>query len=350
MDNNQLGLQYTGQNRKQRHGIAPFGVALALGLGFGIGQHLPASMVGPAQADGAITRTNEEQSIIRVARQVSPAVVSVRRSGALGSGVIVQGDGVILTNAHVVGDARSVNITLADGKSITGQVLGKDSSVDIAVVRIPGKGYPQVPEADSDRLEVGQSAIAIGNPMGLERTVTRGVVSAVNRRLGDGELDGLIQTDAAINPGNSGGPLLDSSGNVIGINTAVLRGEGASGLGFAVPINIAKSVAKQILTTGKVQHVLLGVGIGNLTPEIAEQFNISVSSGAVVGEVKPGSPADRAGIQRRDVIVGVDQVAVKSAGDLRRYLRGLHPGDTVTIKIRRGEQSLTLKAKLTESA
>ena len=334
-----------------KRSFAPVGLALALGVGIGIGQHVPSNILPVAHADGSsmLLRTGEEQSVIRVARQVSPAVVSVRQGGALGSGVLVRSDGIILTNAHVVGNASRVNVKLANGESLTGQVIGKDTAVDIAVVRIPGSNFPQAAMADSDRLEVGQSAIAIGNPLGLERTVTRGVVSAVNRRLGGSELDGLIQTDAAINPGNSGGPLLDSNGSVIGINTAVLRGDGASGLGFAVPINTANNVARQILTTGKVQHVLLGVNIGDVTHELAERFGLPVTAGAIVMGIQEGSPAEQAGIRASDVIVRIDQTSVSSGGELRRLLRGHKPGDTVSLTIRRGNSTLQIKARLIET-
>ena len=321
-------------------------VLFALGAGMGIGRLLPPHLPVAAQAQARSRHLPEEQSIISVARKVSPAVVSVSRQGSLGSGVIVRGDGIVLTNAHVVGDATEVRVKLSDGKRLTGQVLGKDSSVDIAVVRIPGNGFPQAAMADSDRLEVGQFAIAIGNPLGLERTVTRGVVSAVNRRLGDAELAGLIQTDAAINPGNSGGPLLDSDGRVIGINTAVLKTEGASGLGFAVPINTANSVIRQVLATGKVRHVLLGLNISDLTPEMAERFHLSLSAGALVESVQPGSPAEHAGIREEDIVFQSGGTAINSAGDLRRLLRALQPGDTIPLTIRRGEHTVQTTAHL----
>ena len=179
--------------------------------------------------------------------------------------------------------------------------------------------------------------------------MTRGVVSAVNRTVGDSELDGLIQTDASINPGNSGGPLLDSSGRVIGINTLVVRAAGASGLGFAVPINNARDVADQIMKTGKVSRVMLGVSIGDITPEIAQRFNLSVTRGALVAGVVEGSPADRAGIKEGDVITQVGDAKIAGSGDVRRQLRGKSAGDTVTVHVNRAGQSLTLNAGLAEA-
>ncbi|HEX6084507.1 MAG TPA: trypsin-like peptidase domain-containing protein, partial [Thermoanaerobaculia bacterium] len=226
-------------------------------------------------------RSTEEETIIRVARTATPAVVSVARRGGSGSGVIVRANGIILTNAHVVGNARTVEIRTADGRTFSGTVLGTDTDVDTAVVRINATNLPAAPLADSDRLEVGQLAIAIGNPLGLERTVTRGVVSAVNRDpRGVDIAAGLIQTDAAINPGNSGGPLLDSSGRVIGINTAILAG--TTGLGFAIPINVAVDVMEQIVATGRVRRAMLGVTTRDITPEIARYFRLPIEEGIVV--------------------------------------------------------------------
>ncbi|MBW3635814.1 MAG: trypsin-like peptidase domain-containing protein [Armatimonadetes bacterium] len=248
--------------QKLKDSFRPFGLALALGTGVGIGQGLVNGRSWPiamplawAQPDAPLAQApfnSDEQNIIRVARQASPAVVSISRNGGTGSGVLIRSDGVLLTNAHVVGQAQQVRVELADGRRLVGRVLGRDSSVDVAVIKISGSGFPRAPLGDSDRLQVGQASIAIGNPLGLERSVTTGVVSAINRS--GFEIDGLIQTDAAINPGNSGGPLLDSRGRVIGINTAVLRGNGASGLGFAIPINLASDIAQQLLETGRVQR------------------------------------------------------------------------------------------------
>ena len=292
-------------------------------------------------------RTAEEETIIRVARTATPAVVSVSRRGGSGSGVIVRSDGIIITNAHVVGTARTVEVRTADGRTFDGTVLGADEDVDTAIVRINAKNLPAAPLADSDRLEVGQMAIAIGNPLGLERTVTRGVVSAVNRDpRGVDIAAGLIQTDAAINPGNSGGPLLDSSGRVIGINTAILAG--TTGLGFAIPINVAVDVMEQIVATGRVRRAYLGIGTRDITPEVARYFRLPIEEGVVVLNVVRGTAADRAGIAVEDFIVSVDGQKVEDNAGLLRILRSKRPGDTVRIEIVRGTTRRTVTARLGE--
>jgi S1-C subfamily serine protease len=295
---------------------------------------------------------SDEATVVRVAREISPAVVSVTHRGGSGSGVIIRADGVILTNAHVVGTVPTVQIGLADGRRLPGQVLGRDPTIDIAVVRVAAQDLPAAPIGDSDVLEPGQTTIAIGNPLGLERTVTTGVVSAINRELPGAGLDGLIQTDAAINPGNSGGPLLDSQGRVIGINTAVLRGRGAIGavgLGFAVPINLAADAAQQIITTGQVRRAFLGISYGEIDPVVAAQFRLPVREGVIVVEVVPNSPAAQAGVQVQDIITAINQVEVRRGGDLRRVLRGLQPGDVATLQALRPPGPVTLTVRLAEA-
>jgi len=294
-------------------------------------------------------RSSEEETVIRVARTASPAVVSVSSRGGSGSGIIARADGIIITNAHVVGELRTVEVRTADGRTFTGTVLGRDVLVDTAIVRISATNLPVAPLGDSDRLEVGQTAVAIGNPLGLDRTVTSGVVSAVNRDpRGVGIAAGLIQTDAAINPGNSGGPLLDSSGRVIGINTAILAG--TTGLGFAVPINVAIDVMQQILTTGRVRRAQLGVNTRDITPEISRYFRLPIEEGVVVTTVQRNSGAARAAIQVEDFIVGIDGEKVEDGNDLRRLLRAHKPGDTVNIQIVRGTERLTVRAQLGEAS
>lgn len=302
---------------------------------------------------GAVTPTGslgeEEENIIRVARQLSPAVVSISRVGGSGSGVVVRTDGVVLTNAHVVGNASTVEVRLADGRRIPGEVLGRDPTIDIAVVRVNARDLPAAPIGDSDELEAGQTAIAIGNPLGLERTVTTGVVSAVNRSPRGFGLDGLIQTDAAISPGNSGGPLLDSRGRLIGINTAVIVGAGAEGLGFAVPINLAQDVMQQIITTGRVVRAFLGIQFVDIEPELARQFRLATSEGVLVAAVGRGTPADRAGLLPGDIITRVDDVAIDEGGDLRRTLRERRPGQSIIITVVRDGRSRRLTAELIEA-
>jgi len=330
-----------------RKGLTVMGGALALGLGIGCGQSLMGSSTAPWVLAQTARVGQEEQSVIAVTRQATPTVVGIQRPGGSGSGVIIRSDGVVITNAHVVGNAQQVRVSMTDGSEFTGTVLGRDASIDIAVVRIPGTALPTAPLADSDLLQVGQSAIAIGNPLGFERTVTRGIVSGLNRALGE-TLDELIQTDAAINPGNSGGPLLNSSGQVIGINTAVIRPGLATGLGFAVPINLAADIAEQLITTGVIRRAFLGIANQTVTPEIAQQFRLPVQQGIIVVEVGQGTPAEAAGLRRGDFITRIDDVPISDGGDLRRFLRQRAPGATVTITGFRGTQPFTARARLGE--
>jgi S1-C subfamily serine protease len=324
------------------------GFALAAGIGIGhltsAGDRGPESAIAQPAATGQML--TEEQVVIRVVQQVTPAVVSVSVGQGSGSGVIVRSDGIILTNNHVVGNARSVQIGLADGQRVQGQVLGRDASIDVAVVRVPLPNLPAAPIGDSDLLRPGQLAIAIGNPLGLDRTVTRGVVSAVDRSPMGFGLEELIQTDAAINPGNSGGPLLDSSGRVIGLNTAVRRG--AVGLGFAVPINLANEVAQQILTTGVVRRAFLGISYNDIQPAVAAQFRLPVSEGIIVMQVQANSPAARAGIQAADIVTHIGDVPVTHGGDLRRALRAMRPGQRTAMTVVRPSGTTTVNVTLGE--
>jgi serine protease Do len=332
-------------------GLRLVAAALAAGVGVGFGAAAGAGFRGapPAYAQ----QEGEEASIVRVARQVSPAVVSVTTQAGSGSGVIIRADGVILTNAHVVGNFRQVEIGLANGQRLTGRVLGGDPSIDIAVVDVEGTDLPSAALGNSDALQVGQTAIAIGNPLSLERTVTRGIVSGVNRSQDQIGLDELIQTDAAINPGNSGGPLLDSRGRVVGINTAILRGAGgvgAEGLGFAVPINLASDVARQVLQTGRVRRAFIGIQYGDVTPEMAREFDLPVERGIIISYVQPGSPAAAAGIRRGDIYTRMNDTPIGSVGDLRRAIRERAPGDQVTLSGVRPDGPFTVRLRLSERA
>ncbi len=300
-------------------------------------------------AAGSVAQTQGEATTIRVAREVTPTVVSVSQPRGSGSGIIVNRDGIIVTNAHVVGQARTVEVGLADGRTLRGTVMGTDPTIDVAVVRLEARNLPAAPMGDSDRLEVGQLAIAIGNPLGLERTVTMGVVSAVNRNPRGLGLDGLIQTDAAISPGNSGGPLVDSRGRVIGINTVVISGAGASGLGFAVPINLANDIVRQVLTTGRITRTYLGIGYADIDPELARQFELSTREGIIIGRVEANSPASRAGLRPQDIIVRGNDTPIQSGGDLRRLLRSLSPGDQVRLEVLRPSGRTTVNVRLGEA-
>ncbi|MCC2669369.1 MAG: protease Do [Armatimonadetes bacterium] len=322
--------------------------SLAAGVGLGVGQGLVGTGSSVWAQAAAIARSMEEQTVISVSKQVRPAVVSISREGGSGTGVVIRREGVILTNAHVVGNLKQVDVQLADGRKFKGEVVGVDPTVDIAVVKVAANDLPEAPIADSDRLEVGQTAIAIGNPLGLKGTVTTGVVSATNRQRSADDFVGFVQTDAAINPGNSGGPLLDSQGRVIGINTWIIGR--ASGLGFAVPINVAKEVAQQVLDKGGIHRAVLGIIPNSVTPEVAAKLKLSVEEGAVVAEVSADSPSEKAGLKVGDVVVALDGEKVRGAGDLRRVLRNHKAGDVVAVSIRRGEESRTIKVQLTEAS
>ena len=327
--------------------------AIVFVVGVAVGSRFfnrPVVRYADAQPNAAQTPlTAEEQNVIRVARHVTPTVVSiVVPNFGSGSGAVIRRDGMILTNAHVVGSARQVQVGLADGRKVAGTVLGRDAGLDVAVVRIPVNDVPVAPLGNSDQLQVGQIAIAVGNPLGLERTVTTGVISALNRpgRTLGGET--FIQTDAAISPGNSGGPLVDSRGAVIGINTAELLGQGVQGLGFAIPINLAMEMANQVLATGRYVRPYIGILYGDVDEDLASQFRLPVKAGVLVTDVSRGSPAANAGVRPQDIITHINGTAVQIGGDLRRVLRGLKPGDEVRLTVVRppnGERA-TLTVRL----
>ncbi|HEX7239509.1 MAG TPA: trypsin-like peptidase domain-containing protein [Longimicrobiaceae bacterium] len=325
--------------------------ALALGLGIGAGQGLVGwgaeepALAWARQSGPSVQGGTDEQNVIRVARQISPAVVGITTPRSSGSGVVVRREGVIVTNAHVVGNATQVEVSLANGQRVAGRVLGRDPGNDVAVVRIPpARDLPVAPIGDSDRLLVGQAAIAIGNPLGLERTVTTGVVSAVNRSPQGIELGGLIQTDAAINPGNSGGPLMDSRGQVVGINTVIYTQ--ATGLGFAIPINLVTDIVEQVLTTGVIRQAYFGVNYRDIEPELARYYGLPVEEGIIVAQLDPRSPAAQAGIELADIITRIDDTPITRGGDFRRELRERRPGDAVTVTVVRPNGTRRINVRL----
>lgn len=258
------------------------------------------------------------------------------REQGLGSGVIINADGYILTNNHVIDKATEIKVILPDKRQFPGKVVGADPKTDIAVVKISASGLPTVTLGDSSKLQVGDYAFAIGNPFGVGETATMGIISATGRNgLDIEDYEDFIQTDAAINPGNSGGALLNARGEVIGINTAILSGGsgGNQGIGFAIPINMAKYVMDQILKHGKVVRGYIGVGIQELTPDLAKAFNVPAEKGALIGNVEPNSPGAKAGLQRGDVITEINGQPVTSPNDLRLKVAAMAPGTTVHLKV-----------------
>jgi serine protease Do len=273
-----------------------------------------------------------------------------QRMSGVGSGFIIDRNGTILTNYHVVDGAQKISVTLSDGKNYDAKVLGKDQKTDIAVLKIDaGQDLPAVNFGDSDRLEVGEWVMAIGNPFGLDHTVTSGIVSAKGRQIGAGPYDNFIQTDASINPGNSGGPLINLRGEVIGINTAIFSQSGGNiGIGFAIPTNSVKELLPQLRNKGKVVRGYLGTTVQKITPEIADSFGLTQSRGALVADVQKGSPAERAGVKPGDIIVEFNRKEVKDSSDLPSLVARVTPGTTVQVKILREGKEVTLPLSVGE--
>jgi serine protease Do len=267
----------------------------------------------------------------------------------LGSGFIISADGYILTNAHVVAQADEVVVRLADAREFKGKIVGVDIRTDVALLKVDATGLPTVTLGNSENLKVGEWVAAIGSPFGFVNTITAGIVSAKGRSLPDESFVPFIQTDVAVNPGNSGGPLLNLRGEVVGINSAIYsRTGGYMGVSFAIPIEVAMDVAKQLQQTGKVTRGRLGVQIQALTPELAKSFKLQDTNGVVIASVEPGGPAQKAGLQTGDVIVGFEGKPVKSANELPRLVAATKPGTTVTLDIWRNGARRQIKATLAE--
>jgi S1-C subfamily serine protease len=342
-------------------------------------QAFPASSQG--RTPGGLTP--EEDIVIGVYRAVSPAVVHITSTvlsqdfffrvvpeQGTGSGFMVDDRGYILTNNHVVENADSLEVTLADKSKVPAKLIGRDPNNDLAVIRInvPKEKLAPIRLGDSSQLQVGQMAIAIGNPFGLDRTVTRGVVSAVGRSLKADtgrQIRNVIQTDAAINPGNSGGPLLNSRGEVIGVNTAIFSPSGGSvGIGFAIPVNTAKIIIPQLIGRGRASHPWMGIQGADITPPVARALNLSAKEGVIISQVAPGGPAARAGLrgsQRRarvgnymvgvggDIIVALDGEKIASVDDLTAFLdERKKAGDDVRVEVLRDGNPVTVVVKLGE--
>jgi Do/DeqQ family serine protease len=272
-----------------------------------------------------------------------------RETQATGSGVIVDAqNGYILTNGHVVDNATKIEVTTKDNKRFTAKLVGRDTEADVAVLQIPAQNLTAVPLGDSDRLQVGDFVLAVGNPFGLGQTVTSGIVSALGRSgLGIEGYEDFIQTDASINPGNSGGPLVNLHGQVVGVNTAILApGGGNIGIGFAVPINMARRVMDQIIRYGEVKRGRIGVAIQDLTPELAQAMSTHQTEGAVIARVETGSPAEQAGLRTGDLVVAANGTAVHSGTQLRNTIGLARIGDQVTLTIDRRGSEISIPVRI----
>lgn len=278
---------------------------------------------------------------------------SIQQQQGQGSGFITRSDGVLLTNAHVVDGATQVGVTLPDGRSFSGKVLGADPLTDVAVVKVVATGLPVAPLGDSSKVRVGEWAIAIGNPLGLDNTVTAGIISAIQRTnaVGEGQRVPYLQTDAAVNPGNSGGPLINDRGLVIGINTAIRQAPGA-GLSFAIPINTARKIAAQIMERGFASHPYIGVRLEALTPQLAREINSSTNqcrlpevNGIVVVDVMAGSPAAQGGLKPCDLIESVGGQPVKNPSEVQLAVDQAQIGQPLAMTVRRGDGVMALSVR-----
>lgn len=264
---------------------------------------------------------------------------------SLGSGFIIDKEGYIVTNNHVVENADKIEVLLKDEKKFDAKIVGRDVNTDLALIKIEsGRNLPVLKFGDSDAIKVGQWVVAIGNPFGLEHTITAGIISAKGRVIGSGPYDDFLQTDASINPGNSGGPLINMKGEVVGINTAIIAG--GQGIGFAIPVNLAKGIIDQLKNSGEVTRGWLGVGIQDISDEVAEYYGIEEKIGVLVTEVFPGDPADKAGIKTKDIILSVNGKKVSTARELTGVIADTGVGDAVRIKVLRNGTTKTFKVKI----
>jgi serine protease Do len=313
--------------------------------------------------DEAPARRVEEGSIPSVVEKVSPSVVAIFTQGlstdfffetvptrGAGTGIIASEQGHILTNAHVINDAREIRVVFTDGRELPAEVIGSDAATDLAVIKVDADNLTVASFGDSDDLLVGDPVVAVGQALGLRGgpTVTSGIVSALDRsiRTQGAVLDNLIQTDAAINPGNSGGALTDMAGNVVGVNTAI-AGD-AQNIGFAIAITPARAIVEQLISSGRVIHPFLGVQMVELSPGIASQRNIDLEEGVLLVEVVPGSPAAAAGLEVNDVVTEIEGEEAETPTDVSRVINSKKPGDRVELTVNRGGDSRTVTATLIE--
>jgi S1-C subfamily serine protease len=300
------------------------------------------------------------QAVIRAVELVSPSVVTVelggetsrRPQGGQGSGFIFTPDGLILTNSHVVHQARAIHVALSDGRRIPAALIGDDPDTDLAVVRATASGLPALKLGDSQAIRVGQLVIAIGNPLGFSATVTAGVVSALGRSLRSRSgrlMDDIIQTDAALNPGNSGGPLVNSRGEVIGVNTAIIAG--AQGLCFAIAANTAQYVVGRLIRDGRIRRSYIGVAGQNvpIARQIVRYYGLAVTSGILVASIEPGSPASKSLLREGDLVIGLDHRDISSIDQLHRFLNEERIGQETTLTVIRGTEKLDVAVTPAES-
>lgn len=318
--------------------------------------------VNPAQPPAIQNLTvNSSSEVIDTVAKAEPAVVTVITNlntsssfgevQASGSGVIISQDGDIITNNHVVDGASSVYVILEDGTRMDATIVGTDPLSDVAVLKVQGKVPAFIPFGDSSALQLGETVIAIGSPLGNYRgSVTVGVVSGLNRKVDGTQQENLIQTDAAINHGNSGGPLINLAGQIVGINTLVVRdsvgGAPAEGLGFSVPSNTVRSVAEQLISQGKIEYPFIGISYSDVTPQLAGEMNLTTKSGVIITQVTSDSPAAQAGLQIRDVVTAIDGNAINQDTSLRSLLFKYHVGDKVTLTVERNGQSMQVPLTL----
>ena len=367
------------QNRTWIYGLAALSwIFLLMGLGVGVDISHGGLLFDnpPAQEPKPMTIAQGLPNFVALAKKLKPGVVNISttqtanqldapnafgqsdRFGApspreqlkqrsLGSGFIIEPDGLILTNFHVVDNAEKITVRLLDGRELAGRVVGKDQKTDIALVKISARDLPVAPLGDSDRLEVGEWVMAIGNPFGLDNTVTSGIVSAKDRQIGAGPYDHFIQTDASINPGNSGGPLVNLEGEVVGIDTAIFSQSGGNiGIGFAIPINLVKDLLPQLKNGGKIARGWLGVSIQGMTPELAASLGLDKAKGALVSSVVHDGPAERAGIKAGDVVLEYAGKEINHANDLPFLVASTPAGKTVSLRVFRDKRATTLAAAI----
>jgi serine protease Do len=377
--------------RVSLRGAKPFGwiaISAFLFVGSAIGILIEQPLIAAPNSHSAQVRPRAAIDIVDLVKSVSPAVVSIttqtrtprqapsqrfgdpqpndefwrrffggpyrpegpRQQQSAGSGFIIDGVGLILTNHHVVENASKITVSLSDDHTFEAQVIGTDPKTDIALLKInAGYTLPTVPLGNSETLEIGEGVLAIGNPFGLEHTVTSGIVSAKGRRIGAGPYDNFIQTDASINPGNSGGPLINRRGEVVGVNTAIFsRGGGNIGIGFAIPVNLVKELLPPLKQTGRVTRGWLGIVIQTVTPTLAESLGLDAPQGALVANVSQNSPAEQGGLTLGDVIVEFDQTIVKQSNDLPMIVARTPVGKSVPVKVYRDGSLKTLSVRIGE--